>query len=45
MLADSNGFLSTILYLAVGKYRMDYEDAVWNTPLSFLLLMTREKIF
>lgn len=23
---------------------MNYEDAIWNTPLGFLMLMMREKI-
>lgn len=23
---------------------MTYEDAIWNTPIGFLLLMSREKI-
>ena len=33
-----------IAYMAVGKFKMNYEDVIWNTPLGFLLLMVREKI-
>lgn len=44
MFADTNGFLTTVVYLAVGKFKMNHEDVVWNVPLGFLLLMMREKI-